>query len=181
MIYWIRSAVLAPVLLAQGSLTRSRTPVLPEPPGDRTGSRGTGRPLRLLIAGDSAAAGVGAAHQDEALLGQLLARLVPSWHVSWRLAARTGATTASTRRELETLRFPALPQPLRWHLGRRAMQLDAALRADIHAQPDCVFLPLAIAGGPEMMARDGFHPGPPVYAAWAKRVADQINERFSLD
>jgi lysophospholipase L1-like esterase len=27
-----------------------------------------------------------------------------------------------------------------------------------------------------MMASDGFHPGPPIYAAWADRVAQRVRE-----
>ncbi|MFX6190184.1 hypothetical protein ABTF51_19795, partial [Acinetobacter baumannii] len=46
---------LAPVLLAQGMHVRRRIPRLPEAAGARAGAVGEGRPLRLLIAGDSAA------------------------------------------------------------------------------------------------------------------------------
>lgn len=94
---------LAPVLLAQGLWVRARTPRLPEPPGCRQGSIGEGPVLRLLIAGDSAAAGVGAAHQDEALLGRLVTLLAARNSVDFRLEARTGATTASAIAQLESL------------------------------------------------------------------------------
>ena len=57
--------------------------------------------LRLLIVGDSSAAGVGVAHQDAALAGQLCATLGTGFTVQWHLHARLGATTGST---LETLR-----------------------------------------------------------------------------
>ena len=51
---------LAPVLVAQALRTRRRAPVLPEPAGPRQGCVGQGESeLRLLIAGDSSAAGVG--------------------------------------------------------------------------------------------------------------------------
>ena len=86
----------APLLLAQGLAVRRRALVLPEAAGPRDGEAGAGPPLRLLIVGDSSAAGVGAAHQDEALAGRLVARLAAHHQVSWRLIARTGATTAST-------------------------------------------------------------------------------------
>nr|WP_255596832.1 SGNH/GDSL hydrolase family protein [Cognatishimia sp. MH4019] len=52
--------------------------------------------LRLLIIGDSSAAGVGASTQDQALAGQLVQRLAASYTVDWHLIAKTGATTAST-------------------------------------------------------------------------------------
>jgi lysophospholipase L1-like esterase len=51
--------------------------------------------LRLLILGDSAAAGVGASHQDQALLGQVVSGLVDQYQVCWALRATTGNTTAS--------------------------------------------------------------------------------------
>jgi hypothetical protein len=77
------------------------TPRLPEPPGPRQGSAGAGRPLRLLIAGDSAAAGVGAATQAAALLGRLVARLAHHFCVSWQLMARTGIAIADLVAQLE--------------------------------------------------------------------------------
>lgn len=98
---------LGPLLLAQGLYVRRVTPRLPEPAGPRAGEAGQGRPLRLLITGDSAAAGVGAASQDEALAGRLVAALAARFRVHWRLLARTGNTTAQTLAELASL--PAQP------------------------------------------------------------------------
>jgi lysophospholipase L1-like esterase len=59
--------------------------------------------LRLLVLGDSSAAGVGAPSQDEALSGRLVRALESDFDLSWRLEARTGATTAGTLRHLERL------------------------------------------------------------------------------
>lgn len=87
---------LAPVLLAQAVQVRRRALVLPEAEGPRAGVAGQGPALRLLIVGDSSAAGVGVAHQDQALAGQLVAALAARFTVHWRLIARTGATTAQT-------------------------------------------------------------------------------------
>lgn len=95
--------MLGPVLLLQGRHVRRTAPVLPEPPGAREGIAGEGPALRVLVLGDSAGAGVGAATQDEALAGRLVERLGGSFRVDWRLIARTGATTASTIRHLERL------------------------------------------------------------------------------
>ncbi|HSE13783.1 MAG TPA: SGNH/GDSL hydrolase family protein [Rudaea sp.] len=81
---------LGPLLVAQGMYARRTVVRLDEPPGARSGSEGTGPTLRLLIAGDSAAAGVGAATQREALSGQLVAQLRTSFHVHWRLIATSG-------------------------------------------------------------------------------------------
>ncbi|MGY6536842.1 MAG: SGNH/GDSL hydrolase family protein [Pararhodobacter sp.] len=80
----------------QGGWVALRTPRLPEAAGPRQGRQGTGPTLRLLIAGDSSAAGVGAALQDAALSGQLAQALADHFAVDWRLIARSGATTAAT-------------------------------------------------------------------------------------
>ena len=98
--YQIASGALAPVLALQGRRLRRTAPQLPEPPGARSGTRGVGPPLRLLLVGDSATAGVGAASQDEALSGRLVDELAPWFRVSWMLIARSGATTAGTARHL---------------------------------------------------------------------------------
>ena len=95
--------MLSPVLVAQAISTRARLPRLPEPDGRRQGAVGRGRPLRLLITGDSSAAGVGVQRQQDALaprLAQALAPLVGA-RVLWQLCARSGLTTAQT---LELLR-----------------------------------------------------------------------------
>jgi lysophospholipase L1-like esterase len=94
----------APLLVAQGLWVRRVTPVLPEAEGPRTGEcapPGGAPSLRLLILGDSSAAGVGARHQAEALAGRLPAALAArtGTAVRWRLVARTGATA----RELPAL------------------------------------------------------------------------------
>jgi lysophospholipase L1-like esterase len=87
---------LGPLLLAQGKWTRWRTPVLPEAEGERQGLCGEGPPLRLLIVGDSSAAGVGVATQELALAGHLTRELARAGGhcVHWRLVARSGVTTA---------------------------------------------------------------------------------------
>ena len=243
--------LLLPVLYVQGRRVRRTVPLLPEPPGARTGRRGLppsttvmnpaaddvahGRAhaLRLLIVGDSAAAGVGAPSQEVALLGQLVDALSADGPVDWRLEARTGATAAGTRLHLaklvpqrfdvavtslglndvtggrapadvladlvavvELLRtrfgvrhvvvsgippvgeFPALPQPLRGYLGRRAQAVDEALAKWAATAPDVEHLPLDFARDqaaiPSAMAADGFHPGPALYAIWARALAERI-------
>jgi lysophospholipase L1-like esterase len=89
---------LSPLLVAQGVLTRRRLPRLPEPDGERHGIVGRGTRLRLLIAGDSAAAGVGVVTQRKALAVQLAAQLATALgaRVAWRLIAQSGLTTAQT-------------------------------------------------------------------------------------
>lgn len=229
MIHLLLTLLLGPLLLLQGKWTRWTTPVLPEPPGPRHGQRGEGPVLRLLLLGDSAAAGVGASHQDEALLGQVLAHLARHRRVHYALDAVTGATTADTLARLSArpdgsfdvvatslgvndltrsvglrtwvqqqraLRqvarerfgvtrfiacglppvagFFALPQPLRWYLGRRAVEFSRALEASVAAEPDVVYLHLDVDRSPENLATDGFHPGPVGYAAWGEALARVI-------
>ena len=98
--YLLAAPFLAPLLLIQGWVVRRRVPRLPEAPGPRVGTLGSGTPLRLLIVGDSAAAGVGAQSQDAALAGQAVQNLAPRYRVDWELAAQTGATTRSALRAL---------------------------------------------------------------------------------
>ncbi len=87
---------LAPLLLAQGLLTRARLPRLPEAAGPRQGSVGRGPALRLLVAGDSSAAGVGVDTQGQALAQPLAARLalLTGAQVRWQLLAQSGLETA---------------------------------------------------------------------------------------
>jgi lysophospholipase L1-like esterase len=224
--YLLRTISLAPVILAQGIWTNLRVPTLPEPPGAREGSAGKGPPLKLLVVGDSAAAGVGVSRQDEALLGQVVSRLGGRYRVEFGLHAKTGYTTADILRRLhemeardydvaltslgvndvlaltsrgtwlerqrqlrEVLRekfgvrllvlsglppvhsFPALPQPLRWHLGGRATEFNEALGAAVEADPDTRLVNLRFSADASMMASDGFHPGAPIYSEWAERAA----------
>ncbi|HET8730518.1 MAG TPA: SGNH/GDSL hydrolase family protein [Moraxellaceae bacterium] len=98
---------LGPLLLLQGAYVRRVTPHLPEAEGPRRGEAGAGRPLRLLVTGDSAAAGVGVTHQGEALAGRLTQALTGEFRVRWMLEARTGRTTADTLAHLAQL--PAQP------------------------------------------------------------------------
>ena len=69
MIYYLAMVLLAPVLVAQGIYVKRVTPRLSEPEGVRFGVFGAGPKMKLLIVGDSAAVGVGAATQHQALSG----------------------------------------------------------------------------------------------------------------
>lgn len=94
MLFPLTTLVLGPLLMVQGRYVRRVTPRLPEAAGERSGSGGQGPELRVLIAGDSAAAGVGVATQDEALSGQLCQALMPDFSVHWKLLAQTGRTSS---------------------------------------------------------------------------------------
>ncbi len=90
---WLPILALAPLLFAQGVYVRRVTPRLPEAPGERSGVSGGGPALKLLILGDSAAAGVGASSQATALAGRLAEELMADFSVSWQLHAESGVTT----------------------------------------------------------------------------------------
>lgn len=221
--------VLGPVFWLQGKYVRRVTPRLPEPPGIREGTSGQGPLVRILVAGDSAAAGVGASTQDEALCGQLVRRLGEHFTVVWRLAAVNGLDSPGLAKLLEAVptcqfdvvvlsigvndvtslrsplqwlawqnhlasvvderfnprllihsavapmhAFTALPQPLRWFMGRWALEMNRLLarmlsgqqRRTMHWHPKtAASLGLAI---------DGFHPGPYGYALWAAGLCEHI-------
>ena len=114
--------LLAPVLILQGRRVRRVALRLPEAEGARQGCvespAAAGAPtarapadrprtLRLLIAGDSSAAGVGAERQSDALAGRLpealLARAAELAidRVEWRLEAHSGADAADVLARLE--------------------------------------------------------------------------------
>jgi len=92
-LYPLSTLALGPLLIGQGRYVRRVTPRLPEPEGERRGLTGTGPDLRLLILGDSAAAGVGVEHQGEALSGRLAERLGQQFRLNWTLEAETGRTS----------------------------------------------------------------------------------------
>jgi lysophospholipase L1-like esterase len=82
--------LLWPVLWWQARRVRRLAPCLPEPPGDREGVSGTGPRLRLLVAGDSGAAAVGADTQHDGLCGHLVRALSLHHTVHWRVQASNG-------------------------------------------------------------------------------------------
>lgn len=85
----------APLLIAQGRRLRRDTPRLPDALLPWSGEVPGVDPLTLLVLGDSTAAGVGAATQDEALPGHLARGL--SQHtgrgVCWQAIGENGATS----------------------------------------------------------------------------------------
>jgi len=83
--------------VTQALRTRRRAPILPEAAGPREGRTGAGAAaaIRVLIAGDSSAAGVGVADQDAAVAGHFARTLAQRLDrpVDWWLRARSGLTT----------------------------------------------------------------------------------------
>jgi len=224
---------LLPVIAGQALWVRRVAPRLPEPSGAREGLTGRGTPLRLLVVGDSSAAGVGATTQGQALAGQLVSLLADVFMVEWKVVARSGWRTTDLIRTLDNMtaeifdvavtavgvndvtsgnsvrkcllqriqlvdllrgrfgvkhtilsgmppmhKFPSLPEPLRGYLGNRALRLDAAVRDWSLGRNDLSHLPMTFAAGPEIMAGDGFHPGPGLYALWAQAAAVMIKDKL---
>jgi len=75
--------------------------------------------------------------------------------------------------------FPALPQPLRAVLGRRARALDARLGDWLSTRPRSWHLPFRETPEPAQFAPDGYHPGPAAVAAWAEDLAPRMIERLA--
>ena len=69
---------------------------------------------------------------------------------------------------------PAMPQPLRWYLGRCAHLLDEGLQQWIATRRNVAYVSLQWASNPKDMAEDGFHPGEKQYRVWAELVAESI-------
>ena len=232
--------LLLPLLIPQALWVRSRTLRLPEPEGKRSCVADTSdnakKSISVLIAGDSAAAGVGVVNQSHALSGQCERCLSDCFHVSWHLFAKTGFKSAELLKQIEQLEisnidvavisigvndvtrftsvaswrshiqgitahllshqrckliiytalppmhlFPALPQPLRWVLGKRALILNQVLcdEASKHPQVKMLFVPLnQNDSAHNYMALDGFHPGEAGYRLWAEAVAKLVNEEL---
>ena len=185
--------------------------------------------MRLLVAGDSGAAGVGAASQEQALCGQLVQQLSQHHTVQWCVLAVNGLDSPGLMQllkdspaaqfdvvvlsmgandatglcaplrwaqwqnglaELIADRFnpnllvhsavppmhacKALPQPLRWIMGRWARQMNTTLqgqlvdqvRRTLHWHPEST----TSAG----MAEDGLHPNHAGYSVWADGLSQHI-------
>ena len=223
-----------PVLVTQGPWVKFNTPRLQEPKGAREGVVGPdlhkdGPDLRLLIVGDSSAAGVGVPSQSQALSGRLAYGLEPYVRLDWQLVARCGDTTpmalarvksAQPRRadvavialgvndithgtppkrwiaHMEKLvdylirtvgvghvyisglpavsHFPRLPNPLRWTLGHQAVRYESGLRDFVDRRAHASLIPADMPLDASVMAEDGYHPGPKVYAGWADMIVARI-------
>lgn len=233
MIHAAARLALGPILLAQARRVRSNALALPEPQGPREGRVGDGGVvLRILVAGDSSAAGVGARTQDEALalpLARLLSQRLAG-AVGWQLAAQTGLTSEGVLRKLmqddvreadiaivivgvnditrevplsavlrtrgeiarwllgharvrhvafaavpEMDLFPALPQPLAWLAGKLARRNNVAQAQWAKGIERVSHVPMDGVMRADLMAADGFHPAPALYARTAARLSDYLH------
>ena len=221
--------LLWPLLWLQARHVRRTTPRMPEPPGHRAGTAGRGSLMRLLVAGDSGAAGVGAESQEQALCGQLVRRLSRHHTVQWRVMAVNGLNSpgmlkllqeapserydvvvlsmgandatdlcaplqwAQWQNRLAELIFDryapallvhsavppmhdckALPQPLRWFMGRWARQMNAVLASQLANQSRRTLHWHPLSTTSAGMAVDGMHPSCHGYAVWAEGLSRHI-------
>lgn len=107
--FWLTTALLFPVLLYQGKKTRRTTPRLPEAGGLPSGQYGEGPPARrILVIGESTAAGVGVDSHDQGLASQLAKQIheytgkAIAWHTFGVNGIRLGALIA----ELDKAELP---------------------------------------------------------------------------
>ncbi len=70
--------------------------------------------------------------------------------------------------------FTLLPRPLRWVMGLRARSLEAERLTLPRTYPDMTALTTEFPDRPDLLARDGFHPGPGACSLWASQLAEQI-------
>ena len=232
----ILKVLLAPVLIRQGRRVKQRTPRLAEARGARSGiQKGGPRSIRLLILGDSAAAGTGVAQQESCLSHQIPKALASRYTVDWALEAQSGLTTKKMADRLERMaphaydlavtslgvndvkanvpaaewiedqkrlvsllkerfsvsqilvtavppmeKFPALPWPLSWYLGRQAAAFNRRLSQWLETETDCTFLKIDLPLDPELMAEDGFHPGPVLHRIWAEQAAAVVRPGLGM-
>jgi lysophospholipase L1-like esterase len=71
-------------------------------------------------------------------------------------------------------KFPLLPQPLRWIVGSRAKAFDRMQASEIKKFANKSYAALNFDLDETAMAKDGFHPGAPIYKAWAKALSERV-------
>lgn len=103
MLLKISTIALIPALIVQGNKVKKNTLRLPEPEGEREGITGIGKPLSILIIGDSAAAGVGVNKQEDALLGSVITELKDQFEMTWKLQAKTGDASSQVIKTVQAL------------------------------------------------------------------------------
>lgn len=94
---------LYPLIATQGIFVKWRAARLSEATGPRSGTLGKGPLLKVLILGDSSAAGVGVDTMDNGLAGQFARALSSDFSVDWQLVAHCGDTTQKSLNRLSRL------------------------------------------------------------------------------
>ncbi|MCG8688535.1 MAG: SGNH/GDSL hydrolase family protein [Desulfobacterales bacterium] len=78
-------------------------------------------------------------------------------------------------------KFPALPWPLGWFLGRQAKEMNSLMAKWISKQKGLHFLEFNIPLESDLMAKDGFHPGPKLHTIWAGQAIDLVCDSLIAD
>lgn len=181
---------LLPFVWKQGQRVRDELPRLPEASGPCTGvTDGAGLPVRLLIFGESTAAGVGAPDHTQGLAGQtaqVLAGLMDR-PVQWRAHGRRSVTARAAHDGL----LPTLPKApfhvvvvalgvndvVRLHGPARWRRDVGRLVADLRARTD--HPPILLAGMPPI----GHFPALPeplrTVLGWRGQLLDQAGRRLA--
>jgi len=71
-------------------------------------------------------------------------------------------------------RFPLIPQPLAWYAGLHARRNNTVQARWVRSLAGTSHVDLGGLTRAEWMARDGYHPAPPLYAQVAVRIASAI-------
>ncbi|WP_076539935.1 SGNH/GDSL hydrolase family protein [Shewanella sp. UCD-KL21] len=109
--HYLTLIFLWPIYLVQAIWVKKTTVKLPEPSGERANASCLTPQLSLLIIGDSAAAGVGVNHQQQALAGNMVKRLSADYQLNWQLVAQSGYSTQNCLNQVKhLLRQNRLPQ-----------------------------------------------------------------------
>lgn len=153
------SLLLSPILYVQGRRLKRTIPRLPEAGGPREGlAPGGSPPLRLLIVGDSAVAGVGAAELNDALAGQLVQNLAARTNraVPWQVLGRRGITARTAEAMLRDAELSFAPDVVVLVVGMNdvlQMRGERAWRSDMRCllaavRARCGWAPIVLAGLP---------------------------------
>lgn len=108
--FWFTTALLFPVLLYQGKRARRVTPRLPEATGQPWGQYGDGvANFRLLVIGESTAAGVGVETHEQGLASQLALQLHQRTGkaVAWHTFGVNGIRLGDLNQQLIDTELPA--------------------------------------------------------------------------
>jgi len=90
-----------PILKWQGKIVKDTVLKLPEAKGSRSGEKGSGKRLNILITGDSSACGVGVAHITKSLAGHLIKILSQVYQCNWKIIAKSGLNTSNLIKIIE--------------------------------------------------------------------------------
>ncbi len=130
--------------------------------------------LRAAPGGDFDVAVVALGVNDVTSPTVTLARLIRQRHqLHTMLRQKFGAERILISGMPPVGKFPLLPNPLRWVLGRQASRFDQALMKAALAD-GVEYYPFTVPFDPDKMARDGFHPAPSAYHLWANMLARHI-------